>query len=413
MLWCNADWNAMENRLFEMQKCIALAAKSGDFNSVRMYQKRLTSDLDAKMIAVRCVAKNCSMPGIDGDGNVVHSCPSNMSILKMESDLKEIILKFTGSQKSLIDKLNKKLYGWATYHRITDARKAFHYIDAFVRCLLLKLCHQLHPKWSRKKILDQYFFLNHKGEHIYALHDKKDEQVISLADTALIEYIPHKISNQFLESTNSNLEERKIYNIVGKYKSIWERQSGKCYFCGRDILQDQQKIIVHKLASKIRSVKNLAYAHADCVQHETEFIRTNNLEFSHESIPDIVKGFYEKRRAHKFRKLMEYFRTLTQSSVTLSFHDISKVIGTDLCSAAYKSTGYWSQNSYGTIGYSWTSNGYKITNIDMKKRRICFTRDRRFISIKIPEIFIDGQIPHNAKAELESFFDYIMKKYAL
>ncbi len=36
---------------------------------------------------------------------------------------------FTGSQKPLILTLNRKLPGWACYHRITDAGEAFNRID--------------------------------------------------------------------------------------------------------------------------------------------------------------------------------------------------------------------------------------------------------------------------------------------
>ena len=85
------------------------------------------------------------------NGNVINSHPSDRAVLKMEHGLNDFILSFTGSQKTLIDKLNKKLYGWASYHRITDASSAFHHIDVVVKALLLKLCQQLHPHWTHKK----------------------------------------------------------------------------------------------------------------------------------------------------------------------------------------------------------------------------------------------------------------------
>lgn len=347
------------------------------------------------------------------NGNAVYSRPSDTAILKMESDLKEMILQFSGSQKSLIDKLNKKLHGWATYHRISNARKAFRYIDVFVRCLLLKLCHQMHPRWTRQKILDYYFFLNHRGEHVYALHDKKDVQVVSLVDTVLIEHIPQKVSNQFLESKKQHIEEQKIHNVVGKYKAIWEHQKGKCYFCGHYILQDQKRILVQKYYSKTRRIKNLAYVHENCISHECEFIHTSDIEYNHESIENLLNNFRGNQRRQKFSKLHEYFLTETRYTFTLHFKEISKIAEINLCKSAYTSNGYWLQNSYGTIGYSWSSNGYKIKKLDIKKEKISFVRDKKYMPISIPEIFMNGRIPENAKTELENFFDYIIKKYAL
>ncbi|MDR2724047.1 MAG: reverse transcriptase N-terminal domain-containing protein [Holosporaceae bacterium] len=79
------------------------------------------------------------------NGRVIISRPSDAAVVKMEHNLRELILPFKGSQKVLIDKLNKKLHGWASYHKITDARDAFRHIDVVVKTLLLKLCEQLHP----------------------------------------------------------------------------------------------------------------------------------------------------------------------------------------------------------------------------------------------------------------------------
>ena len=47
--------------------------------------------------------------------------PSQKAVNDFEQRLSEFILNFHGSQKTLIQRLNRRLSGWGNYHRVTDA----------------------------------------------------------------------------------------------------------------------------------------------------------------------------------------------------------------------------------------------------------------------------------------------------
>ncbi|MDR1362218.1 MAG: reverse transcriptase N-terminal domain-containing protein [Holosporaceae bacterium] len=347
------------------------------------------------------------------------SQPSDTAIMKMEHVLRELILSFSGSQKVLIDKLNKKLHGWASYHKITDAQKAFRHIDVVVKILLLKLCEQRHPGWKRSKIINYYFFQDHRGRYVYALPDKKDERVIRLGDIALIEHIPAKNTNPYLPSSIQEKfdELRDINNIVGKYKAVWHRQDGRCLYCGEQILVDQKKSIVQMRNQKNSWAKNIAYIHAKCGLHKVEFTETEEPLENYEDISVILemlrRNDKQKKKPYKFSVLNEYFHKKNEAVFTLNFDEISHILGYPLCKSAFTSSGYWHSRRPGTISASWLANGYKIKKLKLRDKRIVFTQMDHKCSIKIPEVFIQDRIPKNAKAELEAFFDYIKRKYGL
>lgn len=64
------------------------------------------------------------------------STPSTAAVNRIRAGLKELILTHNCSQKNLIDSINRKLSGWASYHRYSDAKTAFKEIDGLVdNCL--------------------------------------------------------------------------------------------------------------------------------------------------------------------------------------------------------------------------------------------------------------------------------------
>jgi hypothetical protein len=115
----------------------------------------------------------------------------------------------------------------------------------------------------------------------------------------------------------------------------------------------------------------------------------------------------------KFKPISEYFRQQTSAIFTLTFDDFEKILGEPLNKTANKFKGYWYRKGERKISNSWLSNGYKIRKIDLQKKRIVFVRFENNLPVKIPDVFLRGRVPENTKAELENFFDYLIKKYGL
>ena len=92
------------------------------------------------------------------EDSVLVARPSDQAVKRFENSLESFILGHKGSQQALIERLNRKLNGWGSYHRVTDAYDAFRRIDSSVQALLIKKMRQLHPKRKWKTIQDMYWY---------------------------------------------------------------------------------------------------------------------------------------------------------------------------------------------------------------------------------------------------------------
>ncbi len=345
--------------------------------------------------------------------------PSEYAITRFENELTDLIFNYKGSQKSLIDKINYKLSGWATYHRVSDATYAFRHIDVFVKANLLKLCQTKHPTWSIPKIMDKYWYKDFDGQYIYALKDRTDVRVKRLSDTVIIEHKKIKTNaNAYLDADylEYRSDNKEIHNVSGKYRSVWSRQHGKCYYCGKPILADQRKEIVQMDLSRGNGISNLAYIHWQCRTSPLEMIYNDTLPITENDTIALIESLDKKvsRKGLKFTQLSEFFHKSTSPSLTLSFREIEDIIGEPLCKSAYEKRQYWHRTDDNSISKSWLMNGYSIQRLYLDKKKIVFHRTtKNTVPVEIPSVFLSGRIPVDAKCELENYFAYIRKKYGI
>ena len=347
--------------------------------------------------------------------------PSEQAIERFISTLGDTIENHTGSQKSLIDRLNKKIDGWITYHKVSEADDAFRHIDVFIKASLLELCEKKHPKWPREKILERYWYMDAEGRYCYALPNKKEVYVKFLADTLMIDYYPVKTNaNPYIdfEYMESRSHEKEILNASGVYRAIWNRQNGCCYYCGRHIVRDEEKALVEIDASKSRMVTRMAYVHKRCLDSSFEYIEAETLPYS---ITDVMILLERLDASHKpigmkYRALSEFFRTCEKNILTLTFKEIEEIIGDKLGATALRKE-FWYRTGFNTISQCWLDNGYQIKALHLEEhRRVVFTlteKSKNTASVTIPEVIKYGRIPTDAKYELENYFQYILKKYGL
>ena len=354
--------------------------------------------------------------------DAIISTPSEYAIARFENELKEMVQDYKGSQKSLIEALNKKLNGFATYHKVTDSSQAFRHIDIALNALLLEECERKHPKLPRKKVISKYW-IKVGNKHIYAVPSQTNIQLMQLEDVFLIRHKKIKTSvnpyldpEYFLDRENA----RALQNVTGKYKSIWLRQNGKCYYCGREMLPDQPRITVTINQSKPATINNTALVHECCIGSDLEQIYGEYVELlTKDKVLTLLNDLSEYKnktdnKGNSFDLLNEFFLKEEKSHITLSFEQIELIIGKKLCSSAYKSSSYWTSKKHNTIGRCWLNNGYIIQNLHLDKKYIVFRKDDTTISkLKIPDVLLKQKIPNDAKYEIENFFEYIKKKYGL
>lgn len=66
------------------------------------------------------------------------------------------------------------------------------------------------------------------------------------------------------------------------------------------------------------------------------------------------------------------------------------------------------------MSYVWTSEGFKMKKLDMKRKTVTFGLvERGVTTLEIPEVLINSKVPPDAKFELEKFMEYIIEKYGI
>lgn len=361
---------------------------------------------------------------------LMYSYPSDKAVERFIDELKTTILKNRKSQRELILLLNRKLKGWAGYHRYTDATDAFRKVDVAVQAALLEAAVAKHPKQPLAKIKAKYWYQEADGRHCYALPDDKSVRVIRLADTLLLTHSKVKTNaNPFVERdyAESRSHDRDIQNVSGPYRAVWERQSGRCYYCGRPILVDQPRTTVPLDLTRPPSIRNSAYIHKMCAVNEFEIVQT--MEDISILRPYDVYGILEgitlrqeqKRIKREIRpnwrhyKLKEFLSKSAASSITLTFAQIEEIDGRPLPLSARKNRDWWyPRSNCNTIAEAWRTEGYSLHSLDLEKEKVKLRREEDGVSkLVIPAVLLRGKLPDNAVFELEAHMEYVINKYGL
>ncbi len=361
---------------------------------------------------------------------LVYSKPSDKAVERFIDDLKTTIQSNRKSQRDLILLLNRKLKGWAGYHRYTDATDAFRRVDAAVQAALLEAAIDKHPRMPLAKVKAKYWYRESDGRHCYALPDDKSVRVVRLADTLLLTHNRIKTNaNPYVDRdyTESRTHEREIQNVTGAYRAIWERQNGVCYYCGRAILTDQPRTTVQLNLHRPPSVRNSAYVHKMCVANEFEVVQTMEdiSVLRPYDVYSILEGIASGQRLKRIKKeirpdwkhikLKEFFSKAIAASVTLTFEMIEEIEGQALPASARKNKDWWyPRSNCNQIAEAWITEGYYMHALDLNKGKVTLRREEDGVSkLIIPKVLTSGKLPDNAVYELETHMEYIINKYGL
>ena len=370
---------------------------------------------------------------------ILYATPSDEAVGKFISDLELTVMHSEHlSQRELIRLLNKKLKGWATYHKVTDAKDAFRKIDIALNAILLRFEFERHPTTPHSKVIKRYWYRLADGRYVFALPNDKSVRLISIEDTQLIDYIP--IIDHMNPFTNADYFESRshskaIQHVTAPYRPIWDRQGGKCYYCGRPILPDQKRTLVQKDSRIPMSLKNSAYVHLRCKNNEVEYIGL--FQNPHDlKEADVMRILEETARIKEHRKhykiselrakwlpgdikwthimLKRYFSVCYEEKITLTFKQIEEIEGKKLHPASKKES-FWSEKkkSYKTIADTWKSEGYELEKLDLEHEKITLSRINPESLLHIPDELMKQKLPDDAIFELESHFKYIIDKYGL
>ncbi len=149
--------------------------------------------------------------------NQINVIPSEKSVENLEKDLEDLILnpETHWTQKSLIQSINSKLYGWATYHRVEESKAVFSHIDVYVNALLLKLMQRTYPNKTIQQLQNKYWYKLPDGRYVFALTSNKNFAVINLSDIILVRHKRMNLKkNVFLDA--DYFEEKENLQEINK-----------------------------------------------------------------------------------------------------------------------------------------------------------------------------------------------------
>lgn len=197
--------------------------------------------------------------------------PSKKSISTFTTSLSKTILAQGKALKQdiLIQKLNRKIHGWANYHQSVCASIAFSYIDHILFELLWRWAKRRHPNKGQYWIASRYWHGRDSRAWVFCTED------VSLARITHIPIVRHTRirmdANPYLEP--QYFIDRKFNHgmkrLSGKFKWIWRNQKGRCYHCGMPMDVSEEREIFFKTPKSCGGkdeVPNMAYVHKHC-QH--------------------------------------------------------------------------------------------------------------------------------------------------
>ena len=378
-----------------------------------------------------CISDGFTIVGISLKKEVTDMVirPTDAVVQRFVSEIHEFIIGFKKSQRELIDKLNQKLRGWAAQYRFCDAYDAFRTIDAAVHTSLLESAMLMHPKIARKKLQELYWYIDDKDEMWYTLPKDRSVRVVHLVDTLLVSAKRSNIKMNPYFSKDYFAAKKKaeeIDRINAKYRPIWDRQEGKCLYCGRPMHPDQPKRLVIMDHRKPGTIKNQAYVHEICIQSDVQFISTlENVE----SLTDFdVREMLERITSSgtvvrdtgiledsKYMKLYEYFGTLTAPKVMLKFSQIEEILGFKLAAGLKRNrTSWYHRKGEHNISDAFYYQGYKLARFYKDQQKIQFVAMFEDAErVVIPPEITSHKIPRQAKHEIEHYLQSIIRKYGL
>lgn len=162
----------------------------------------------------------------------------------------------------LIKKLNAKLGGWAAYYRPHNSKRAFSTLDHKLFIRLLRWAKRRHPRWPRKRLIDEYFNGGTPWSFRAPRTAANSEVILIRVDSTPIKrHIPIRAEKSFYDGDWAYWGKRS-----GAYPGVpWEvttllhRQSGKCWHCKTGIESSDRVMIQEIPGPKDRAVNRLVH----------------------------------------------------------------------------------------------------------------------------------------------------------
>lgn len=257
---------------------------------------------------------------------------------------------------------------------------------------------------------------------------------------AMVQHNPCKVSfNPYLDKDYFALIQRRRdqQKANGRYRATWQRQGGRCAFCGDPMLADQEVEVVEKVIGRDRRIQNLIYIHCQCAYDM--FSCLDDVIGDHIDLFDLLGDFLEDAplRRSPYLELREFFRLSNTSPFPLTFQKIERILGDRLPAEAYFYDAFWYEVMPGMtspmwreegspfhaiipdgidyfISNCWTSKSYEIKDLHRPAERVVYRRTAPGVSgVRIPKALMTRKLPDTLVYKLEKLLKEFVKEHGL
>jgi RNA-directed DNA polymerase len=336
--------------------------------------------------------------------DVVISYPSAKAVERIEAELYDVVCANMRNQRKLIEACNRKLRAWGNSYKFCEAGYVFEEVDGYLHNILFGAMQELYPSYKPETIWKRYWYVDFLGHRYFALPKERETRVLHLADIVRVKYMPVRVNvNPYVDI--EYLEERSgvtaINNITNRYRPIWERQEGKCYYCGHELLPDQPIRLIEVNPRLRDTMANKAYIHQICEHNEFVYLHTlDDLDgmSAHEIDQMLVYASAEKQVKHRLKGDWKYRK-------------LEKVSGYPISEAMRRDKNRWrARSTVNTMPDAWEEEGFRIAELNLEKEIVVFERlVTGRAKLKIPKVLLENEIPYRVKEEIEHFLNTIVR----
>lgn len=79
-------------------------------------------------------------------------------------------------------------------------------------------------------------------------------------------------------------------------------------------------------------------------------------------------------KGDKYIGLANYLKSKTETTITMTFEEIEKLIGNTLPQSAYKHRAFWSNTSSHSVAYGWINSDYQTESVDFSAKKVTFVK---------------------------------------
>ena len=190
------------------------------------------------------------------------------------------IIKGSGAmpQAALIGRLNPIIRGWANYHAGQVSKNTYSKVDNEIWQGLWKWAGRRHPTKNTQWIKNRYFHREGSRSWVFGIKDSSGgrtvirSKLLKAAETPIRRHIKIKAAaNPFDPAWETYFEARETAtmkkSLIGRVKTLWEKQDGKCSACNQQIREGDEWHVHHKIPKYLGgddTLTNLVILHPNC-----------------------------------------------------------------------------------------------------------------------------------------------------